>query len=77
MNDLEKNLFLLFKKAAESERKAQQMYQEIIQNLRDKDLIEIFQSFLEDEKKHEKEVIKRYNELKKKLKSIEEDQTDF
>lgn len=72
MDDLEKNLFLLFKKASEAERKAQRMYQEIINNLVDKDLIEIFKGFLEDEKKHEKEVIKRYNELKIKLKNIEE-----
>lgn len=72
MDELEKKLFLLFKKAAEAERKAQQMYQEIVQNLRDKDLIEIFKGFIEDEKRHEKIVIKKYNDLKRKLKEIEE-----
>lgn len=63
---------MLFKKAAEAEKKAQQIYQEIMDNLVDKDLIEIFKGFLEDEKRHEKVVIKRYNDLKRELKSIEE-----
>lgn len=71
MDELEKKLFLLFKKAVSSERKAQTMYEKIIENLVDKDLIEIFKGFLEDEKRHEKKVVERYNELKKKLKEIE------
>ncbi len=72
VKELDKELFLLFKKAVEAERNAQSMYKEILNCLQDRDLIEIFQGFLKDEEKHEKKVIEQYNKLKKSLKRIEE-----
>lgn len=71
--EMEKKLFNLFKKAAESERRAQKMYKDIIETLEDKDLKEIFQGFYEDEIRHEKIVMQRYNELRKKLEEIYKD----
>ncbi len=72
VKELDKKLFLLFKRAVDSERKAQSMYKEILSCLDDKDLIKIFEGFLKDEERHEKKVIEEYNRLKKTLEEIEE-----
>ncbi len=72
VKELDKKLFLLFKRAVDSERKAQSMYKEILSCLGDKDLIKIFEGFLKDEEMHEKKVIEEYNRLKKTLEEIEE-----
>ncbi|MEJ5165802.1 MAG: ferritin-like domain-containing protein [Thermoanaerobaculia bacterium] len=65
-------LFMLFKEAVESERRAQRMYQNLILACSDPKIKEILESFLKDEIRHEQEVIKRYNELKNSLKIQDE-----
>lgn len=77
MIDLKKDsdefkLFMLFKEAVESERKAQKMYQNLILACSDPQIKEILEGFLKDEIRHEQEVIKRYNELKNSLKIQDE-----
>lgn len=65
-------LFMLFKEALESERRAQKMYQNLILACTEPQIREILEGFLKDEIRHEQEVIKRYNELKNSLKVEDE-----
>ena len=67
--DLEKDrkLFMFFKRAVEAEREAQKMYKDAIRFCRDPELADVLQAFYEDEVRHEKEVVTRYNALKRRL----------
>lgn len=67
MTEREERLFLLFKKAIESEREAQAMYREAIELCDDPSLISILEQFHEEEVRHEKEILARYNRLRKQV----------
>jgi rubrerythrin len=56
-------LFRLFKRAVEEERKAQVMYQAAIALCDDRATRTALQGLYEDEVRHEREVVDRYNQL--------------
>lgn len=65
-------LFMLFKEAVEAERRAIKLYQNLINACSDHEVKKILEGFLQDEIKHERHVIEKYNEYKNKLKIQEE-----
>lgn len=60
MSDDEKQLFMIFKNAVESERNAQETYQKAMNLCADPALKAVLKSFCDDEMRHEKEIMKRY-----------------
>lgn len=65
MTEREKNLFQVFKRAVSAEQSAQAMYREALSFCDDPGLKIILQAFLDDECRHEKEVIGRYQQFRK------------
>ena len=65
MNANVKNLFDLFKMAIEAERNAQQMYKEALQYCEKPIMKGVLQKLYEEETRHEKVLIKYYNQLRK------------
>ena len=61
MSEKQEQLFLLFKGAIESERKAQDLYKNAKELVDDKDLQEILESFYQDEVRHERKLMEQYN----------------
>ncbi len=60
-------LFLLFKAAVEDERKAQAMYQEAIGLCDDAITKKALEGLYSDEVRHERELVERYNSLRREL----------
>jgi rubrerythrin len=71
LTDNTRKLFLVFKKAVEAEQKAQAMYKEAISVCEDKESRKILERFLEDEIRHEKEIMGRYNKLRENYPVLE------
>jgi rubrerythrin len=67
MNDDEKKLFMIFQKAIEAEQNAQAMYKEAMGLCRDEKMKAILKGFYEDEARHEKEILARYNQFRKEF----------
>ncbi len=65
-------LFLMFKKAIEAERKAQEMYKDAKELCDDELLKKVFEGFYQDEVRHERALIARYNSLRQEFKLEEE-----
>ena len=65
MSQRERKLFGVFKRAVAAERQAQAIYKEAIAYCDDPRLTIILQSFHDDECRHEKEVIGRYQQFRK------------
>ena len=59
-------LFMLFRTAVESEREAQAMYKEAIGLCQDTVTCAALRGLLDDEVRHEREIIARYNALRTK-----------
>jgi rubrerythrin len=64
MTDRERQLFEIFKKAVRAEQEAQAMYKQAIGLCDDELLKNILVSFHEDELRHEKEVMSRYQQFR-------------
>ncbi len=60
-------LFLLFKAAVEDERKAQAMYKEAIGLCDDEITREALEGLYADEVRHERELVERYNTMRREL----------
>jgi rubrerythrin len=60
-------LYTIFKQAVESERQAQAMYQEAMGVCQDEATKAAMQILYEDEVRHEKEIIERYNDLRRRF----------
>jgi rubrerythrin len=58
-------LFLLFKQAVEDERRAQIMYKEAMDLCEDDSTREVLEELYEDEVRHERKLLKRYNALRR------------
>ncbi len=67
MSEKLRKLFIIFKEAVESERKAQKMYKEAISFCEDELTKKIIESLYQDEIRHEREVIENYNRLRSEL----------
>jgi rubrerythrin len=65
----EQRLFLMFKQAIEDERRAQETYKEAMGITEDRLLVEVFRSLYEDEVRHERELVQRYEQFKAMLKA--------
>ena len=63
-NERLKAMFLMFKKAIDAERDAQDLYKEIISVCEDKHLCGIFEGFYDDEVKHEKAIMNQYKKIR-------------
>ena len=61
-----KALFMIFKKAVNAEREAQEMYLEAEKQTDDPNLKKILQGFYQDEILHEKELMTQYKILREK-----------
>ena len=61
MSEKQEQLFLLFKVAIESERKAQDLYKNAKELVDDKDLKEILESFYQGDVRHERKLMEQYN----------------
>lgn len=64
MTDRERQLFEIFKKAVRAEQEAQAMYKQAMGLCDDGLLKQILASFYEDEQRHEKEVMARYQQFR-------------
>lgn len=65
MTERERKLFEVFKRAVKAEQEAQVMYKEALEFCDDPVLTKILESFHEDEHRHEREVIGRYQQFRK------------
>ena len=63
MSEKQEKLFLIFKSAADSERKAQDMYLRARELTDNEDLIMVLKGFYRDEVRHERKLMDRYNML--------------
>ena len=61
-----KALFMIFKKAVNAERGAQEMYLEALKQTDDPILKKVLQGFYQDEIRHEKELMEQYKILREK-----------
>ena len=68
MSEKQEQLFLLFKDAIESDRKAQAMYKTAKEHVHDDDLKEILENLYQDEVRHERKLMDKYNIMTKKYK---------
>ena len=67
LNETDRNLFLVFRKAVEAEKEAQSMYQEMLELSDDSAFRETILGFIRDEERHEKEIVDRYRVFREKL----------
>jgi rubrerythrin len=67
-----KLLYDIFKKAIESEKEAQKMYKGAISLCEDKKTIQVLNSLIRDELRHEEKLIEHYNKLKRELSIVED-----
>ncbi len=63
----EQRLFIMFKQAIEDERRAQETYKEAMGITEDQLLVEVFKSLYDDEVRHERELLHRYETFKARL----------
>ena len=61
MSEKQEQLFMLFKSAIDSERKAQDMYKRAKELVDDEKLKEILEGFYQDEVRHERKLMDQYN----------------
>ncbi len=67
MSEKLRKLFIIFKKAVESEREAQKMYKEASLLCEDELTGKVIEGLYQDEIRHERDVIENYNRLRSKL----------
>lgn len=72
MSEKQEQLFLLFKKAIESERKAQEMYKTAKGLVEDNDLKDVLEGFYQDEVRHERKLMDQYNLMARELINTED-----
>lgn len=65
LTEKQEKLLSLFKVAIENERQAQALYQETLLYCEDESLKRIIESFIVEESKHEKSLMKKYNEIRR------------
>ena len=63
ISEQQEKLFLLFRSAVDSERKAQDMYLRARELTDNEDLIMVLEGFYRDEARHERKPMDRYNML--------------
>ncbi len=63
MSEQQERLFLLFKSAIDSERKAQDMYKMAMELTNDKEFKGVLESFYQDEVRHERKLMDQYNKM--------------
>lgn len=68
-SETEQRLFLVFKQAIEDERRAQETYKEAMTITDDPMLLAVFQTLYEDEVRHEREMVRRYEQFKQRTQS--------
>ena len=66
MPEKTRRLFLMFKDAVQRERDAQSLYKQAAALCEDEALKELLEGFRKDEVRHEKELLQRYNRLRKR-----------
>jgi rubrerythrin len=66
MPEKTRRLFLMFKDAMQRERDAQSLYKQAAALCEDEALKELLEGFRKDEVRHEKELLQRYNRLRKR-----------
>ena len=71
-DNVRNSLFLLFKSAIDSERKAQDMYKRANELTDDEDFKEILESFYQDELRHERKLMDQYNKMVREFSIPEE-----
>ena len=59
-----RELFLLFKRAVEDERRAQKVYEDAMRLCEDAELLKVLEEFYRQEVIHEKTLIQHYNRLR-------------
>jgi rubrerythrin len=64
MSEKTKRVFSIFKMAIAGEQTAQAMYKEAAELCEDKPLKKILEGFVQDETRHEQELVNRYNRLR-------------
>lgn len=62
-----KKMFTVFRHVIESERQAQKMYREAISLSEDPAFRTVLEGFLGDAQRHERELVTRYNALRKQI----------
>jgi len=67
MDEKTKELFEMFKIGVENERNAQEFYKALIEKSTSELQKKIFTSFLQEEEKHEKQLMEVYGEMKEEL----------
>jgi rubrerythrin len=67
MDDKTKELFDLFRIGVENERSAQEFYKVLIEKSTSDLQKKVFTGFLQEEEKHEQELMEAYGEMKEKL----------
>jgi len=72
MPEQQERLFLLFKKAIDAERKAQDMYKRAMELTDDEEFKEILEGFYEDEVRHERKLMNQYNMMTREFSITEE-----
>ena len=72
MSERQERLFLLFKSAIDSERKAQDMYKMAMELTDDEDFKEILEGFYKDELRHERKLMDQYNKTIREFSITEE-----
>ena len=63
MSEQQERLFLLFKSAIDSERKAQDMYKKAMELTDDEEFKEVLEEFYQDEVRHERKLMDHYNKI--------------
>ena len=63
MPERQEQLFLLFKSAIDSERKAQDMYKMAMELTDDKEFKGVLESFYQDEVRHERKLMDQFNKM--------------
>lgn len=62
-----KKMFTVFRHAIELERQAQKMFRQAISLAEDPTFRKVLEGFLADEERHERELVARYNALRKQV----------
>lgn len=67
MNDREKRLFAIFKRAIDAEKQAQAMYREALDLCDEPVLKQALQGFHDDEVRHEAEILAKYRHFREEF----------
>ncbi len=72
MSEQQERLFLLFKSAIDSERKAQDMYKKAMELTDDEEFKGVLEGFYHDEVRHERKLMDQYNKITREFSITDE-----